>query len=140
MTGFLDRPGWWLPFFLFYFFFQFRFNTITWGICALPSLRSISNYFAFRHCLTSVKTQEIPSDLIIPSELEGEPASWAGPLPSPSSVSPISLALGSRPLFEANIGFSVVYHRFSLHYVFNPLDKKVKLASFQKKICLATRR
>ena len=33
-----DRPGWWLPFFLFYFFFQFRFNTITWGICALPSL------------------------------------------------------------------------------------------------------
>ena len=26
------------PLFLFYFFFQFRFNAITWGICALPSL------------------------------------------------------------------------------------------------------
>ena len=26
------------PLLLFYFFFQFRFNAITWGICALPSL------------------------------------------------------------------------------------------------------
>ena len=25
------------PLFLLYFFFQFRFNAITWGICALPS-------------------------------------------------------------------------------------------------------
>ena len=54
------------PFFPLYFFFQFRFKAFTWGICALPSWQSISNYFAFRHCLTSVKTQEIPSDLITP--------------------------------------------------------------------------
>ena len=34
------------PLFLLYFFFQFRFNAITWGICALPSLfRSL--FYAF---------------------------------------------------------------------------------------------
>ena len=37
VTGFLDRPGWWLPFSPFISFFQFRFRAITWGICALPS-------------------------------------------------------------------------------------------------------
>ena len=37
MTGFLDRPGWWLPFSLIYFFFPVLCKAITWGICALPS-------------------------------------------------------------------------------------------------------
>ena len=37
VTGFLDRPGWWLPFTPFISFFQFRFRAITRGICALPS-------------------------------------------------------------------------------------------------------
>ena len=35
--GFLDQPGWWVPFSPFIPFFQFRFRTITWGVCALPS-------------------------------------------------------------------------------------------------------
>ena len=35
--GFLDQPGWWVPFPPFIPFFQFRFRTITWGVCALPS-------------------------------------------------------------------------------------------------------
>ena len=51
MTGFLDRPSWWLPFPLFISFFQFCVKP-SHGVY-VPCLRGnmIFNFFAFRHRL-----------------------------------------------------------------------------------------
>ena len=114
VTGFLDRPGWWLPFISFSSFGL----TLSRGVyvrCLRGNLFPI-----IRHCLTSVKTQEISSDLIIPS-VTGRGARQLG---RSAPVSLIDLGyffgFGKSTLVPRQTSVFLWYIiDFSLHYVFN---------------------
>ena len=133
MTGFLDRPVWWLPFSPVFLFSSFGLN-LPHGVymrCLRGNLFPIILLLCTVY--TSVKTHEITSDLIIPV-VTGRGALQLG------RSAPVSL-IGLRYFFGFGKSTLVPTHTsIFLGYIIDfkyttflmLLDKKVKLASFQE--------
>ena len=133
VTGFLDRPGWWLPFPPLFLFSSFGLN-LSHGVyvrCLRGNLFSIISLLGTVQ--SSVKTHEILSDLIIPG-VSGRGALQLG---RSSPVSLIGLGyffgFGKSTLVPTETSIFLGYIiDFTYTAFLMPRQKKVKLASFQE--------